>query len=208
MKDYSSDAKTNPMRFREFRTTAVLAVAIQLAIAMASAFVFKRAPSNLISEGILSAVCVGTLIAASRVKNELTYIVGSAIVTVSAVGLMYIGPMRETRTITFVIAAAIATLIMLIDIAMVRVLDTMFIIIATAVLVAILVVAPFSIMEYCGGPVIIPLFIVVQIGGLIEATIVNPDDMEEEYDANSVMSYSNTVCIFAILAGLVAASVM
>ena len=82
------------------------------------------------------------------------------------------------------------------------------IIIATAVLVAILVVAPFSIMEYCGGPVIIPLFIVVQIGGLIEATIVNPDDMEEEYDANSVMSYSNTVCIFAILAGLVAASVM
>lgn len=196
------------MRFREFRTTAVLAVAIQLAIAMASAFVFKRAPSNLISEGILSAVCVGTLIAASRVENELTYIVGSAIVTVSAVGLMYIGPMRETRTITFVIAAAIATLIMLIDIAMVRVFDTMFIIIATAVLVAILVVAPFSIMEYCGGPVIIPLFIVVQIGGLIEATIVNPDDMEEEYDANSVMSYSNTVCIFAILAGLVAASVM
>ena len=208
MKDYSSDAKTNPMRFREFRTTAVLTVIIQLTIAMVSAFVFKRVPSNLISKGVLSVVCAGTLIAASRVENELAYIVWSAVVTVSAVGLMYIGPMRETRTITFVIAAAIATLIMLIDIAMARVFDTMFIIIVTAVLVAILVIAPFSILKYCGGPAIIPLFVVVQIGGLIEASIINPDDTEEEYDANSVMSYSNTVCIVAILAGLMAASVM
>lgn len=208
MKDYSSDAKTNPMRFREFRTTAVLAVVIQLTIAMGSAFVFKRVPSNLISKGVLSVVCVGTLIAASRVENELTYIVGSAIVTVSAVGLMYIGPMRETRTITFVIAAAIATLIMLIDIAMVRVFDARFVVIATAVLVVILAIAPFSVLEYCGGPVIIPLFVVVQIGGLIEASTINPDDTEEEYDANSVMTYSNIVCIAALLAGLMAASVM
>lgn len=205
----SQEEKTSsPMHLREFRTTSALMIVVQLAVAMAAAFIFKRVPANLISKGILSVVCIGALFAVDRIKNRFAYVASSMITTISAIGLMFIGPLRETRTITFAIAVAIATLVTLFTVVMSQLTGNgECIIVITALVAAILVVFdPFSVMEKYGGPATIPLLIIVQAGVFVATALFDQDN--DEYDAEYAVTFSNIVNFSVLLAGVIAVCVV
>ena len=205
----SQEEKTSsPMHLREFRTTSALMAVVQLAVAMAAAFIFKRVPVNLISKGLLAIVCIGALFVADRIKNRFAYVASSMIATISAIGLMFIGLLRETRTIAFVIAVAIAALVALLTIAISQLTGRgECIIVITALVAAILAVFdPFSVMEKYGGPATIPLLIIVQAGVFVATALFDQDN--DEYDAEYAVTFSNIVNFSVLLAGVIAVCVV
>ena len=205
----SQEEKTSsPMHLREFRTTSALMAVVQLAVAMAAAFIFKRVPVNLISKGLLAIVCIGALFVADRIKNRFAYVASSMIATISAIGLMFIGPLREARTITFVIAVAIATLVALFTVVMSLLTGNGECIIAITALVAVIlaVLDPFSVMEKYGGPATIPLLIIVQAGVFVATALFDQDN--DEYDAEYAVTFSNIVNFSVLLAGVIAVCVV